>query len=189
MPNWCNNTIEITGPKDKIQALYQGATAEDGGLLNTMVPMPEGLRDTVAPAPRDSEQPVIDGFDNWYDWSVARWGTKWDVSPEGLEFIENQDGTATLSGWFDSAWAPPMTACERFCTDNPDVQITLDYHEPGMCFVGRAEYADGDLVDDTYYDYGEFTSKTVRDAIGAEMDDYWAISENMAEWEEENEEA
>jgi hypothetical protein len=40
MPNWCNNTITITGPKDKITAIWDKANEEDGGLLSAMVPMP-----------------------------------------------------------------------------------------------------------------------------------------------------
>jgi hypothetical protein len=39
---------------------------------------------------------------------------------------------------------------------------------------------------DEYYEYGGEDSTTVRESIGAELDDYFGISESMAEWEAEN---
>jgi hypothetical protein len=61
--------------------------------------------------------------------------------------------------------------------------VTLYYYESGMGFVGK--YEDG--VDDCY-EYGGETSETVRSAIGDELDDFFGISESMAEYEAENEE-
>jgi len=102
MPNWCNNSITIKGSTETIKTLWEEANreGEDGGLLNAMVPMPVELRDTTKGSNGDAV--------NWYDWAVANWGTKWDVSLEGLEFTDNGDGTATIEGWFDSAWAHPL---------------------------------------------------------------------------------
>jgi hypothetical protein len=62
--------------------------------------------------------------------------------------------------------------------------VTAYYYESGMGFVGK--WVNG--VDDCY-DYSGYDSKTVRDAIGEELDDYFGISESMAEYEEENNES
>ena len=190
MPNWCNNNISISGPISKIRPMFEAAcddANDETGLLNFMCPMPSALNDTTSPTPPDSEQPVVDGHTDWYSWRVDRWGTKWEVSSEGLEYSEDtENGTAEITGWFDSAWAPPIGAVQAYGEANPDVEIVLDYHEPGMCFVGRATVSEGEL-DDHYVEYSEATSKTVRELIGEDYDDNWAISENMAEWEEDNE--
>ena len=67
MPNWCNNSITISGPKDKITKLYNDAVAENG-LLQVMYPMPKELEDTTSPAPKEGEpQPLVDGYDNWFN--------------------------------------------------------------------------------------------------------------------------
>lgn len=209
MPNWCSNTINLVGPRDKIRAVWQEAQKEKSGLLNALIPMPEGLDITAGRVGADDEPEQIElarreaenleryGARNWYDWSVANWGTKWDVSLEGLEYEEDEDGNydnggkgphARISGWFDSAWAPPCAAMEAYANDNEDVTITLDYYESGMGFVGRAHYQDGEMQYDDYYDIGGYTSENVRDLIGDDIDDHWNISENMAEWEADNEE-
>jgi len=196
MPNWCNNAINIAGPISKIEPLYKQATSEDDnlGLLNGMRARPQELNDTTAPSADSDERraELVEryGSDNWYDWAVKNWGTKWEVSPEGLEYSEDPfNGTATITGWFDSAWSPPMDALHYYAAENPDVVIELKYHEPGMCYVGEAEWSGGDVVLDNCVDFSEYTAATVRDAIGEDLDDFWAISENMEMWEEENDDA
>ena len=85
MPNWCNNSIKIYGPKDKVKKLVEGA--EEGQFLDTVMPMPLELTDTVAgpDAETKAEQDARDklkaehGAENWYDWRVNNWATKWEV--------------------------------------------------------------------------------------------------------------
>ena len=147
MPNWCSNTITIQGSTETIKTLWDEANEKGSGLLNAMKPMPKELEGTTSPAPDDGSQPAVDGYDNWYDWCVNNWGTKWDVDTEGLEYTDNGDGTAAITGWFDSAWAPPIDAYNAFLDDMDGCSIEATYHEPGMDFVG--EYVDGD---DNFYD-------------------------------------
>jgi hypothetical protein len=143
--------------------------------------MPNGLRDTVKGTGDDLQVTEYDGYTNWYDWAVNCWGTKWDISIEGLEYVED-NATATINGWFESAWAPPIAAFEHFAVTHPLVTVQLDYHEAGSAFVGRLTAADG-FGNDEYFDYSCAIADTVRELIGAEFDDMWNISENMAECE------
>jgi hypothetical protein len=117
------------------------------------------------------------GYSSWYDFNIANWGTKWDVSSDNAEIIDPN----TLTAGFDSAWAPPTTAYERLL--DLGFEIEAFYYEPGMQYVGK--WADGI---DEYYELGGEDSTTVRAAIGEELDDYFCISESMADWEEENQE-
>ncbi len=187
MPNWCSNNITITGPKDKIKVLWEQAQKPEdqgGGLLRGLRPEPDYSKVDVLPTyPQivGNNEPVDKG-QSWWDWRVQNWGTKWEVSHEGLQYTEDGD-TATISGWFDSAWSPPCDACAYYIDDNEGVSITLHYYEPGMCFVGK-----WDNGDDECYEYGGLDSKTVRDAIGAELDDMWNIAEELAQYEEEESE-
>ena len=134
MPNWCNNSITIQGPTETVKTLWEEAkTADNGsfGLLNAMVPMPKELEDT---------QGMSDG-PNWYQWRVNNWGTKWDISDEGLEFTDNGDGTSSITGWFDSAWSPPIEAYNTWLDDNDNCSLYATYEEGGMDFAGI--YDDG----------------------------------------------
>lgn len=188
MPNWCNNgvTIRHTDPA-KIQQLKDAALGE--GFCNYAIPVPAELKDTMAGAYGDSEkQAALEaqtaaniekyGYGNWYDFCVNEWGTKWDVQ---FDSIEVSDDGLMLEGSFDSAWAPPIGVYEALVDNGYDV--VAYYNEPGMVFCGKF-----DNGNDDYYEYGGYTSANVRDAIGDELDDYFCISEQMAEYEEEEKE-
>ena len=188
MPNWCSNHITVRGTNQaEIQRLAK-AFAE-GEFCHAVIPTPQDLTDTVSGfLGNGDEQKALEakteaniekyGYANWYDFQVAKWGTKWDVSCEEVEIDEDGLG---FSGGFDSAWSPPMGVVEALVEQG--YEVTLYYYEPGMAYVGKFE----DGVDD-YYEYGGENSKTVRAAIGDELDDMFGISEAMAEYEAENEE-
>jgi hypothetical protein len=188
MPNWCSNYISVRGSKQKdIQRLADAFDA--GGLCNAITPTPEDLlRDGSSSHGGENaeaydqiraENKARHGYDNWYDFQVANWGTKWDISI-GQECDRDEDGLG-FNGGFDSAWSPPMGVVQKLVDQG--FQVTLYYYESGMGFVGKFE----DGVDDCY-EYGGETSETVRSAIGDELDDFFGISESMAEYEAENEE-
>ena len=182
MPNWCSNSITISGSTDTIKQLWDDAHVGDNfGLLNAMVPMPKELDDTTKGTDGDAV--------NWYDWRVTNWGTKWDVSDEGLEYVDNKDGTSHITGWFDSAWAPPVEAYNTFLDDMDGCSIEATYEEGGMDFAGI--YTDGD---DQYMEgLGEWCEAVVRGTCALEdtpelfqkLEDEFELIENRREWIEE----
>ena len=178
MPNWCNNSITISGPTETIKAIWEQATDESNpetGLLDAMCPMPKELHETTKGSNGDDI--------NWYDWRVSNWGTKWEVSSEGLEFTDNGDGTAEITGWFDSAWAPPIGAYEKFADmmDNCDIQAS--YHEPGMDFAGFWSTADGDEYCENLREEYELPEDE-RSDLYIRLDDEYNLSEQFAEWDD-----
>jgi len=189
MPNWCSNHITVRGTNSaEIKRLADAFDA--GEFCGTVVPMPEELNitsgslgDPVAQAELEAKsQANIEkyGFANWYDFNVAKWGTKWEIGGNGTEAERDEDGLG-FSAPFDSAWSPPIGVCEALVEQG--FEVVLYYYEPGMGYCGKWE--DGF---DEYYEYSSETSKTVRAAIGSDLDDMFGISESMAEYEAENEE-
>jgi len=191
MPNWCNNSITLKH-KDPVMIERAHKALCAGEFLNEFIPVPQELKDTVAGfmgedkrAEHEAQQArniAQFGYKDWYDFCVGTWGTKWDVGgDDGL--IQKLDAN-TIEASFDSAWSPPIEAYRKLCALG--FEIKAYYDEPGMCFCGVYEGNEDDDYDD-YYEYSGETSKTVRDVIGEELDDYFSISENMAQWEEETE--
>ena len=189
MPNWCNNGVEIRheDPR-KIAALAEAM--EKGEFLNHIIPVPAELKETMAGSYGDGEEQrkleeqtarniAKYGFGNWYDFCVNWWGTKWDVDCQGTVSID-PDGLG-LSANFDSAWAPPTRVYDEMVDQG--YEVVGYYYEPGMAFVGKYDNGSDDC-----HELGGYDSSSVRDAIGDELDDYFCISENMAEWEDEGEE-
>lgn len=180
MPNWCNNGITL---RHADPAMIDRVIKGQEGLLMEFLPTPKELTETVAGfmgedkrAAHEAQQAAnIEkyGYKDWYDWNVANWGTKWDVN---LDSVEREDAN-TVRASFESAWSPPTTAYEKLM--ELGFEVTAYYYEPGMCFVGKWENGE-----DEYYEYGGESSTTVREAIGEELDDYFGISEELANYEE-----
>ena len=182
MPNWCNNSVTLTH-KDPEQIKRAQEALARGELMNEFVPVPAQLKEATASYSDEykeqNEKNIADtGYASWYDFCVSEWGTKWDVEAWSNEVTN--DGL-TLECSFDTAWSPPIAFFDKLVGKGFDV--VAYYWEPGIGFVGK--YDNGF---DEYYEYHDETSDTVRDLIGAELDDMFNISEDMAQWEEENEE-
>lgn len=186
MPNWCNNIVRISHTDPKM--IEQVRTAFNaGGLLQAFLPCPQELTDTVAGFMGEDKRAEHEaqqarniekyGYKDWYDWQVANWGTKWDIGADGME--AEDDGNGGLNLTFESAWSPPCGAYETL-VEKFGFSITAYYYEPGMAYVGKWE----DGADDCF-EYGGESSETVRDVIGEELDDMFCISEEMAQYEEE----
>ena len=186
MPNWCNNVATLNASKGMIDKIVEGAQGD--GVLQALIPVPQALRDTTAGSFGDeAKQQALEaqeadnlkqyGYKNWYDFCVNEWGTKWDLCDVQVNRIDDE----TVSLNFDTAWSPPIEAYEKLLCMG--IAVEAYYHESGMCFAGKWE--DGF---DNYYEYGGETSKTVRAAVGDEIDDMFNISGLMEEYEEEEEE-
>ena len=143
MPNWCDNQITITGPNsviDKIEKIVKDEK-EDNGLLNFMKPMPAQLKDTTSPSSSaDKPQPMVEGFDNWYDWRVENWSTKWEVCEfygVDRQHLNDSLDESTITFGFSSAWSPPIGAYEQFLADNENCSLKAYYYEGGCDFMGE----------------------------------------------------
>jgi hypothetical protein len=189
MPNWCNNYLELEHEDPAMIERARKAFAE-GKLLEEFCPVPASLH-IVAGRVGDAADPkqieletqeaaniAVHGYANWYDWCVNEWGTKWDVGGDGGCA---SDGVNSIEMNFDSAWAPPIAAMEKF--QDLGFKVKLVYWESGMCFAGIY-----DENGDDYLDYTDMTADEVEAAINPELDECMCIVENLREWEEDNRE-
>jgi hypothetical protein len=163
----------------------------EGKLLNEFAPVPQALQIVAGRVGADDEPEQIKlheqtmhnlstyGYANWYDWCVNEWGTKWDVGGEGDQ--SSQDSPTDVRMNFDSAWAPPIAAMEKF--QDLGFKVKLIYWESGMCFCGMF-----DENGDDYMDYTDMTADEVDKAINDEVDECMCIVENLRMWEEDNRE-
>lgn len=189
MPNWCSNDLTLTH-EDPAMIERAVKAFQSGKLLEEFIPIPDELRNPETgsyggdnAAEKDALREELRakyGYTGWYDFCVAEWGTKWDVGGEGYSVDQVDPNTIKLS--FESAWSPPTTAYSALA--NLGFGVKAYYWESGMAFCGMY-VADEDGEFDDYREYTDANSETVRDMIGEELDDYWGISESLAEWEEE----
>ena len=188
MPNWCNNYLELTHDDPEMITRAQKAFA-DGRLLDEFVPVPKSLHIVAGRVGGDDNPEQIKleedtarniathGYGNWWDYCVNEWGTKWDVGGDGDQ--ARLDGPNHISMNFDSAWAPPVAAMEKFM--DLGFRVKLIYWESGMCFCGLF-----DENGDDYYDYTDMSADEIAETINSEIDECMCITESIREWEEDN---
>lgn len=135
MPNWCANTVTFRN-KDRAQLerIIKGYNGE--GLFKEFLPTPEG--------------------EDWYEWNVNHWGTKWDVSDDDV--IDIWEDRVSMS--FDTAWSPPIEFY-AYLTEQ-GFEVDAKFWEPGIGFAGYYTSEDGiteftdpnDYPDDICQEFG-----------------------------------
>lgn len=128
MPNWCLNNLTISHEDRSKVMEFVRAYKEDKACEHYL------------PRPADED---------WYEWNIANWGTKWDIGSDNGEvhglnptIVDNE---ATMS--FDSAWSPPTGLYKELVLRG--FRVIASYFEPGMGYCGI--WNDGD---DLYTEYG-----------------------------------
>ena len=128
MPNNCENTLTITGPKADLEAFRQAARKDNNPLeINNFIPMPDSVRNTQRER----------------DWAISAWGTKWGA----YECEELEVTDSVLEYIFFTAWGPFGTNVLKVMSARfPFLHLVLDYQEVGNAFKGRTEAHDGSIT-------------------------------------------
>jgi hypothetical protein len=144
MPNWCNNHIVISGEKSDMKPIYDFFKDNHNHRINHNLAVMSSLvpRDEEYKAIEDSGEYLLSPMVNFY-------GTKWDFDLNEANIGDITEECITLSP--STAWSPPSEFCRRL-TAKHKVQITLNFEECGIGFVGQEEFKDGEMTGQVMYD-------------------------------------
>lgn len=94
--------------------------------------------------PREQE---LYGKNNWYDWSVANWGTKWNA----YGFEPDTDHSKEKEIRFLTAWSAPHPILEKLAKLFPDVKLEHEWADEDIGMnCGRCVYYDGERIEEYY---------------------------------------
>lgn len=164
MPNYCTNTLNVWGDSEQLKEFKEKTMIEKNGefhfTFDILFPTPKELgEDTTPPEKREGESETdyqkrmkdrkeTFGYDNWYDWRIANWGTKWDA----LETYYSEDKySEDLILDFETAWSPPVEWLKKVSLKFPNLNFILYYIEEGTFFCGMVKIGDGEIV----HEHGE----------------------------------
>ena len=125
MPNWCENTLEVWGDEKELKEFKEKTIKKDVFHMGELLPIPK------------------DKKDDWYNWNVTNYGTKWDDME--IDHLAGDDEQLVVE--FYSAWSPPSEFIENIYKKFPNLHFKLRYDEPGMAFFGITTAGDGSYND------------------------------------------
>ena len=154
MPNHCTNQLTLESGQDILNVLNPYLIEATDNFyrfdFQKIIPM---------------DKKLLEG-EEWYDWRVENWGTKWD----GYDGRISDDGSTFT---FDTAWSPPLPIIKKLAELTGET-LVLQYIEYGMFFCGQYTAGqDGDY--DEFYNDIQSAPQELLDSLGYEP------------WEEENE--
>ena len=121
MPNWVKNNVRFYGNEESINRLKVFVKTQESDFdFNCIVPMPNNIyRGNLG-----SEERKIYGANNWYDWSIKNWGTKWDA----CDATWYSDDNVT----FNTAWNMPEPIYRKLSKIFPDVWFTAEFADEDL---------------------------------------------------------
>ena len=185
MPNWVYNGLTIEGKPESVKSLIEqmnkpfiysitavGDLSYDVKQTKYINPIfsfhniysyrDAGITDEVyhGQPPHSSDLSTFMKFDtnDWYNFNVREWGTKWDVAvaednlyPDTtIEEAENGENYVVHYN-FNTAWSRPMPALIKLSSQYPNLLFTLSYEEE-TGWGGELEILRGKVISESEYE-------------------------------------
>lgn len=132
----------------------------------------ENVWSTTLPITKEMQDEYLEkyGSDNWYDWAIENWGTKWGAYSG---YAINED-----SVFFQSAWSTPYEAMVRLSIMYPEVEIKVAYADEDFGHnVGEYTLKDGYEIDSNTPEGGSM--EAMRMALNIHDGEDYYLSENI----------
>jgi hypothetical protein len=136
MPNHISNVVTISGEKSELLKLMDLVESKEES---------------------KSEQPNAFSFESyfpctnkedWYNWNINNWGTKWDAYEVGRWLCDWEKKSMTIS--FQTAWSTPFFALIKLSTIIPTISIYCEYADEDMGYnVGTYSIVNGEVIEET----------------------------------------
>ena len=170
MPNNCCGTLKITASDELLKKILDtvhgtGDDEDNPFDFNKIIPMP----DYIFRGDIDSEVRKLYGKNNWYDWSIENWGTKWNS-------CDTERYGNCFSFW--TAWSPCRPVIKALAEMFPNATFDYWYEETGNAFCGHEIYEHGKAKYIMEADYEEFWIVD-DDYDGPQFEDYYAGNEKV----------
>lgn len=166
MSNDCYNSTTIHGDSDTLAKFVEAITINGDKStydLSLLFPIPEELDIVRIYRANGDDDPEYQellkkykankakyGHENWYDWCIKNWGTKWAPTPNDAP-LDVESGVLLLS--YDTPWCPPSRLLLKISELFPTLTIINSFHEEGMelwgcnAFYGGIEVASYTMSD------------------------------------------
>ena len=177
MPNHVTNVISFSGDKSRISAMLKEIQNDEHGIgsvdFEKILPMP----DTVYNGSLGIRERELYGENNWYDWRIGNWGTKWN----SYGYTENttfQDGKIK----FLTAWSAPHPILQKLSEMFPDIKIEHEWADEDIGMnCGRYVYYDGERVEEYFPESQKECLEFAAKVMDVSLEEDYALYLNASE--------
>lgn len=147
MPNHITTRIKITGDLEAVKRVLNKIKNDEFGMgtidFEKIIPMPKNIfKGNLGVRERE-----LYGNNNWYDWSVANLGTKWNA----YGFDPNTDYSKEKELKFLTAWSAPHPVIAKLSEMFPSVKLEHEWADEDIGMnCGRHVYYDGERIEEYY---------------------------------------
>ena len=135
MPNWCSNQLTITGSPKEIAKLIKKVEITKSEATDNHL-------ESIFSCHRIIPRP-INKQDDWYEWNVANWGSKWDLNDVTLR---GDVDSKEITYYFESAWSPISPVVEALAKEFKKLSFNYAFYETGSDYWGEVSYKKGEVV-------------------------------------------
>lgn len=149
MPNYCDNTLGISGTPEVISELRAKLRTAPDQLLdfNAIFPPPPELQAQA----KNGEYREVN------NWCIANWGTRSNAWFCDDELVEYSDTHHVIQYIFSTAWSPALGVVRELIKQYPSLHIAYVYSESGNDFSGFLDYdPEQGITENDEGEYGEF---------------------------------
>ena len=110
------------------------------------------------------------GYDNWYDWCIFNWGTKWnayDVTEWSINECSEYTTSATI--YYETAWSPATALWLKMSKEYPNLEFYHEFADEGGGFLGSETIVDGRIISEEELDWDSDDGIELREGLGR----YW----------------
>jgi len=184
MPNWVTNILTINADEKMVEQILSEVKSETNEFdFNLILPMPDELEGGSSPTyivsqeeyENDSSKGMTKamsdelikkyGFDNWYNWRIHNWDTKWNSDEVYINYNEIT---------FDTAWSNPKALLVALSEKYPTIKFQIKFADEDFGFnVGEYTLLNGEPIEFDFPDGGSDEAYLMAMDIHCDSDYYF----------------
>jgi len=112
------------------------------------------------------------GADNWYDWQIRNWGTKWNAYDQIETDVDELE--------FNTAWSTPLNAMVHLSKKYPQVEFKVRYADEDFGYnVGEYSLINGEIENEEIPDGGSVEALEM--AMDIKGDEYYYLADYLVD--------
>lgn len=153
---------------------------EDCTFIEQFKQRPQEQQDSALALGRQYLRNIADhDYKDWYDWSLANWGTKWNAYDQSFE--------SPNIIWFTTAWSGVPQLIQKLSEHFPDVEFGYTFaDEDTGCNTGHGTIQNGEsrMI---YPDMQSMEAFQIAFEMNPDIADYYELTENGYRYKDDDE--